>query len=83
MTRLNPKLREFPNYNENLSVAKSFRLRDRLRLDVRWEAFNLLNRVRLGTGSRTLQDNNFGRLTSNGDLLNEPRRMQVAAKIYW
>jgi hypothetical protein len=82
-TRYNPKLREFPNYNENVSVAKSFPLHDRLRLDVRWEAFNLLNRVRFGTGSRTLQDPNLGRLSSNTDLLNTPRRMQVAAKLYW
>ena len=25
----------------------------------------------------------FGRLTSNGDLLNSPRQMQLALKLYW
>ena len=54
-----------------------------LRLDLRGEAFNLLNRVRFGTGSRVLRDNNLGRLISNSDLANDPRRMQVAAKLNW
>jgi len=82
-TRYNPKLRQFPNYNENLSLAKSFNMTEKIRLDFRAEAFNLLNRVRFGMGPVTLQDNNFGRLTSNSDVLNEPRRMQLALKLYW
>ena len=83
MTRYNPKLREFPNYNENISVAKTFPVMEKLRFDFRWEAFNLLSRVRFGTGPRTLQDNNFGKLRSNSDILNDPRRMQFALKLYW
>ena len=53
-TRANPKLREFPNYNENISVGKTFQMHEAMRVDFRWEAFNLLNRVRFGTGPRTL-----------------------------
>jgi hypothetical protein len=91
-TRFNPKVRLFPNYNENISLAKEFAVTERVRLDFRWEAFNLFNRVRFGIGpGRNITDNytatltnpNFGRLTSSSDLLNEPRRMQFALKLYF
>jgi hypothetical protein len=52
------------------------------RLDFRAEAFNVFNRVHFGTGSTSLQSQSFGRLTSNGDLLNSPRQMQLALKVY-
>lgn len=81
MTRYNPKLRYFNNLNENLSVAKSFHFTERLHLDFRAEAFNVFNRHRFGTGSWTLQDQNFGRLTSSADLLNTPRQMQFGLKL--
>jgi len=82
-TRYNPKLRQFPNFNENLSLAKTFPIREKLKLDLRAEAFNVFNRVRFGTGSTQLQSTTFGHLTSNGDLLNTPRQMQLAAKLYF
>jgi len=82
-TRYNPKLRQFPNYNENISVAKSFPIHEQIRLDFRAEAFNALNRVRFGTGTTGLQSQSFGHLVSNGDLLNTPRQMQMALKLYW
>ena len=82
-TRYNPKLRLFPNLNENLSIAKSFPLKEKVRIDIRAEAFNVFNRVRFGTGSTQLQSTTFGKLTSNGDLLNTPRQMQLAAKLYF
>jgi len=91
-TRFNPKVRQFPNYNENISVAKEFAITEKMHLDFRWEAFNLFNRVRFGIGPRrsgtdpgtaSLTDPNFGRITSNGDLLNDPRRMQFALKLYF
>ena len=82
-TRYNPKVRLFPNLNENLSLAKSIPIHEQVRLDFRAEAFNAFNRVRFGTGSGSLQDPNFGRLTSNGDLLNTPRQIQFALKLYF
>jgi len=82
-TRYNPRVRQFPNYNENISVAKTFPIHESLRLDFRAEAFNAFNRVRFGTGSTSLQSQSFGHLTSNGDLLNSPRQMQLALKLYW
>ncbi len=82
-TRYNPKCRQFPNYDENLSVNRSFKLREKLNVEFRGEAFNLLNRTRFGTGSTTLQNQTFGRLTSNSDILNTPRQVQFALKLNW
>ncbi len=82
-TRFNPLVRQFPLLNENLSVARSFPIRESLRMEFRAEAFNIFNRVRFGTGSANLQDVNFGHLTSSADLLNTPRQLQLALKLYF
>ncbi len=82
-TRYNPKVRGFPSYSENISIAKSFPIHEQVRLDFRGEFFNAFNRVRFGTGSWTLQDVNFGRLTSNSDIWNTPRQIQFALKLYF
>jgi hypothetical protein len=82
-TRYNPKVRQFGNYNENVSVARSFPIHESVRLEFRAEAFNLLNRVRFGTGSLNLQDTNFGKLTGSADQLNTPRQLQLALKLYF
>jgi len=82
-TRYNPNFREFGNYNENISVSKTFSISESMRLDLRGEAFNAFNRVRFGTGPLGLQSNQFGQLTGAGDLLNSPRSMQVALKLYF
>ncbi|MFL6463713.1 MAG: carboxypeptidase regulatory-like domain-containing protein [Bryobacteraceae bacterium] len=83
-TRFNPKVRQFPNLNENVSVVRMFPVRESVRFEFRAEAFNLLNRVRFGTGGTTLQTSStFGRLTSSSDLLNTPRQLQLALKLYF
>jgi hypothetical protein len=82
-TRYNPKVRYFPNFNENMSVARSFPIHESVRMEFRAEAFNVFNRVRFGTGSTQLQNANFGHLTSSLDLLNTPRQLQLALKLYF
>jgi hypothetical protein len=82
-TRFNPKVRQFPNLNENIAVARTFPIKESLRLEFRAEAFNIFNRVRFGPGDLQLQDQNFGRLTSSSDLLNSPRQLQMALKLYF
>jgi hypothetical protein len=80
VTRQNPKVREFPAFNENISLAKSFALGEGRRIDFRWEAFNLFNRVRFGTGSTSLDATTFGVVTNQA---NDARQMQVALKLNW
>jgi hypothetical protein len=82
-TRYNPKVRTFPNLNENVSVMRAFPIRESIRFEFRAEAFNLFNRVRFGTGNVSLQNQNFGKLTSSADLLNTPRQLQLALKLYF
>ena len=79
-TRLNPKLREFANLNENISVARNFRLiGDRLNAEFRGEAFNVFNRTRYGVGGTNVNDPaNFGKVTG---VLNDPRRLQLGLKL--
>ena len=79
-TRHNPKARQPWNLNENFSLAKSFRITESARVDLRWELFNAFNRFRPNPGSTNPQDPNFGLVNSQ---LNEPRRMQLGLKIYW
>jgi hypothetical protein len=58
-------------------------IHESIRLQFRAEAFNIFNRTRFGTGTTLLQDPNFGHLTSSGDLLNTPRQLQLALKLYF
>ena len=82
-THYNPKLRLFPNLNENLSVTRSFPIHESIRLEFRAEAFNIANRVRFGTGNTQLQNAQFGVLTGSGSQINSPRQMQMALKLYF
>ncbi len=82
-TRYNPKLRLFPNLNENMSLTRSFPIREKMRLEFRAEAFNVFNRVRFGTGSTQLQNAQFGVLVGSGSQINTPRNLQLALKFYF
>jgi hypothetical protein len=80
VTRFNPKVRTFPIFSENVSIAKSFVFTEAKRLDFRWEIFDMFNRVAFNPGNTNLNNINFGVVTSQA---NDPRRMQVALKLYW
>jgi hypothetical protein len=80
VTRYNPKVRSFWNQNENVSLARTFRVTESIRVDLRAEAFNLLNRTIFGTGSTNLDAGNFGQVTSQS---NTPRQLQMVWKVYW
>ncbi|MFN7939602.1 MAG: TonB-dependent receptor [Bryobacteraceae bacterium] len=79
-TRFNPKLRSLPLFNENISLAKSFRITESTRVDIRGEAFNLFNRTQFGSPNLNLNASTFGVISSQA---NTPRQMQVALKLYW
>ncbi len=80
VTRYNPKVRAFPNFNENVSLAKTFRVGEVVRIDLRGEAFNLFNRTVFGTGSTSLNAATLGLVNNQ---VNTPRQMQAGLKVYW
>jgi hypothetical protein len=79
-TRHNPKARQPWLVDQNFSLAKGFAIRESVRADFRWEMFNAFNFFRPSPGSTNIQDPNFGRVLGQ---LNEPRRMQLALKLYF
>jgi hypothetical protein len=88
-TRTNPKVRDFPNLNENLSLAKTFPIHEQIRLEFRGEAFNIFNRVQFGaltpagsttTTATTLQNANFGKWQTQQ---NTARQTQLTLKLVW
>jgi hypothetical protein len=79
-TKFNPKVRNFWNKDESVSLAKTFPITENVRIDLRGEAFNLLNRTVFGSPNANLNSNAFGQITNQA---NNPRQMQVALKVYW
>lgn len=69
---------------DNLS-ASLFReipleFREGARLEMRFEAFNALNRVQFGPPDTNVGDATFGQITSQA---NQPRQVQIALKLYY
>ena len=60
----------------DLSITRLFPLANGRIVQVRWEIFNVFNRVNYGAPNTSLNSANFGRITSTGD----PRIMQFALK---
>jgi hypothetical protein len=77
-TARNPKARSLPVFNENVSLAKNLPVNERVRLTLRFEAFNLFNRVRFGGPNSTWNSASLGIIRSQA---NDPRRMQAGLKI--
>ncbi len=61
-------------FNANLSLAKTFRLRETTELEFRVDAFNVFNNVEFGNPDTNIGDQSFGQISSTAD----PRIMQVA-----
>ncbi|MDQ6705543.1 MAG: TonB-dependent receptor, partial [Acidobacteriota bacterium] len=83
MTKNNPKMRNFPLRNEDVSLAKTFTISQERRrtFDLRFEGFNVLNRTQFGTPNTNMSDAaNFGLVRSQA---NSARRLQLAAKLNW
>jgi len=78
--RKNSEVRVFPNLNENVSLAKTINVTERIHLDFRAEAFNLFNRVVFGAPVTSLNSTTFGVISSQA---NSPRQMQGGLKAYW
>jgi hypothetical protein len=80
VTRYNPKLRAFPTFNENISLAKSFNFTEDFRLDFRWEMFNVFNRHIFAVPNTNVQNPAFGQVNAT---VGDARQMQVGLKLYW
>jgi len=75
-----------PGYNNvDVSFAKNFPIRERYRIQFRWEMFNAFNRTWFGNPDTTVGDPNIGRILSdntNNQTIG-PRLMQAALKFYF
>jgi hypothetical protein len=78
--RLNSDVRRFWNLSENISLAKTIGLTSDARLDVRFEAFNVFDRIIWGGPNTDLNNARFGEVTSQA---NSPRQMQLGLRLYW
>ena len=80
-TRFNPKLRSWPGFNENFSLARSITLKEQTRLDFRWETFNVTNSVSFDPqalkGANLDSRGTFGKYSGT---LSSPRVMQFGLR---
>jgi hypothetical protein len=65
--------------NVDLSLVKSFRIRESLKAQIRGESFNAFNFVNLQNPAANLTAATFGRILSAGS----PRIYQLAMKVQW
>jgi hypothetical protein len=75
-----PGLRAHRLNSVDFSVFKEVQPMEGLRLQVRIEAFNLLNYVQFGNPNTTLNSASIGQVTSQA---NAPRQMQFGVKMLW
>ena len=71
-------VRNEPFYNLDFSLIKNIPLRERLAIQLRFEAFNALNLQILGTPGTTIGLSSAGVVTN---IASTPRQLQMAAKI--
>jgi Carboxypeptidase regulatory-like domain/TonB-dependent Receptor Plug Domain/TonB dependent receptor len=64
-------------HDVDFSLFKNFQATDRVKVEFRAEAFNLLNQVVFGSPNTTLSSGQFGVITSQS---NTPRQIQLALK---
>jgi hypothetical protein len=64
-------------HDVDFSLFKNFQATERVKVEFRAEAFNLLNQVVFGTPNMTLSSGQFGVITSQN---NTPRQIQLALK---
>jgi hypothetical protein len=70
-------VRGFPTMNEDLALAKTNHITEKVRLSIRAEFLNALNRHQLGGISASFSNANFGQVTS----VSGNRQMQVSARL--
>jgi hypothetical protein len=74
----NYNLRGFASYNEDLMLAKIFRVGERVRFELRGETFNAFNRVVWRAPGTNVSASDFGKISGQE---NAPRTIQLGLKI--
>ena len=77
MPRNSADIRSFPFYDEDLGVAKTFAITERVKGEFRGEFFNAFNRHIFNKPDSGVQDTNFGQV---GSTLNGPRNGQFVLR---
>jgi hypothetical protein len=80
VSRTQPDLRTDALRNIDLTLGKYISFPRGTRLQIRAEAFNLLNTTRFGAPDGNVTSASFGRVTVQA---NNPRQIQLGAKLYW
>jgi hypothetical protein len=78
MPRNSSDIRSFPFYDEDVSLAKTFSITERVKAEFRGEFFNVLNRHVFNKPDSGVQDTNFGQV---GSTLLGPRNGQFVLRI--
>lgn len=73
-------LRSPRSFQDDVSAVKNFTIHEDLQGELRFEAFNVLNKVDFGAPNTTVGSSTFGYITSQANL---PRNIQVALKIHF
>jgi hypothetical protein len=73
-------LRRDPSKNLDVSMGKKFEFAERKYLQLRFEAFNVTNRVTFGAPNVAPTNASFGLIASQA---NTPRRIQMGARLVW
>ncbi len=71
-------LREGGIFNWDVGLMKNFQLTERVRLQFRWEAFNVTNHPSYGTPNTNLSSPDVGKITST---LGLPRQQQLGLRV--
>ncbi len=66
--------------NLDASLLKNFKIREQLRMQFRFEAFNALNRAEFDVPILNPVNSNFGKTQAQANL---PRRIQMALRLVW
>ena len=73
-------LKGFGNASENLSAYKDFRIKERMKLQIRAEFFNVFNRHYFDNPDTNIASSTFGNVLSVGG---SPRVGQLGARFEW
>jgi hypothetical protein len=65
-------------FNEDLSLKRSFKIRERITFLLQWDAFNAFNNVRFAAPNINSTSSAFGKITT---LANTPRLMQISTRL--